>query len=257
MHDAQMTSRLVTPWWRSREFTERPSASGGVAATRTLDWESSAVQSLLAETRAGSPAATERELLMGAHALIAARVRPVYSLDDSQPASRTLAVGRGSCSQRLAALEAVARAGGVPTRVRGFLIDGRFWYPRFPRLRFAVPASVVLAWPEFLVAGVWVDASELFGPVGSLSGSRGFSNADGETLFDALTRTAVDWDGVTSTPSTCSACDLSGNVLRDLGRFDSRDDLFDRHGQTLCLPARVLGGPVMGRWSAGAPVPSA
>lgn len=34
--------------------------------------------------------------------------------------------------------------------------------------------------------------------------------------------------------------------------FDSRDELFTRHGQTLCRPARTLAEPVLGRWSAGA-----
>jgi hypothetical protein len=233
------------------------SASGGVAATPTLDWKSQVLQALLSELRpAGSPD-DGRALLLRAHGLIASRVLPVYALDDSQPASRTLARGRGSCSQRLALLEAVARAAGIPTRVRGLLVDGRFWYPRFPWLRFAVPGAVLLAWPEFLLAGEWVGASELFGPVGSLSGSNGFSNADGETLFDAIARTAVDWDGSTSTSTARSACDLSATVLMDLGRFDSRDELFSRHGQTLCWPARTLGAPLMGRWSAGASTPAA
>ncbi len=233
------------------------SGTGSLTATRTVDWHSPAVQALLTDARRACPNADDRQLLWSAHDLIAARVRPVYSLDDAQPASRTLRNGRGSCSQRLAVLEAVARAAGIPTRTRGLLIDGRFWYPRFPRLRFAVPEAVLLAWPEFYLDGQWVDASDLFGPVGSASQGRGFSNAGRETLFDALARTAVDWDGTTSTGDRCSACDLSGTVRRDLGRFDSRDDLFARHGQTLCLPARILGGPVLGRWSAGAPVPSA
>ncbi|SEK66054.1 hypothetical protein [Nonomuraea pusilla] len=68
-------------------------------------------------------------------------------MNERQPASRTLALGRGSCSQRLAVLEAVARACGVATRVRGLLVDGRFWHPRFPLLRPLVPGRVVLAWP--------------------------------------------------------------------------------------------------------------
>ena len=164
--------------------------------------------------------------------LIASRVRPVYAVDDSQPGSRTLAWWRGSCSQRLAVLEAVARADGTATRVRGLLVDGRFWYPRLPRLRFAVPDAVLLAWPEFLLEGDGVAASELFGPVGSRCGGSGFSNADGETLFDAVARTAVDWDGTTSTLGACSACNLSATVLQEFGRFDSRDELFARPGQT-------------------------
>jgi len=255
-----MTSRALTPWWRSRQPSGAASgADGSVAPTPILDHASPAVRALLAELRLAEPDGAARALLLRAHGAIASRVRAVYAVDDAQPASRTLARGRGSCSQRLAVLEAVARADGTPTRVRGLLIDGRFWYPRFPRLRFAVPDAVLLAWPEFLLDGMWTGAEELFGSVGALSADGGFTNAgggftnaDGETLFDALGRTAVDWDGATSTPEQCSACDLSGQVLLDLGRFGSRDDLFAAHGQTLCWSARTAADPVLSRWSAGA-----
>ena len=248
-----MTSRALTPWWRSRRPPgTRPGTEGSAAATAILDHGSAAVRSLLDELRRVEPDGDARALLLRAHASIASRVRPVYAVDDAQPASRTLARGRGSCSQRLAVLEAVARADGTPTRVRGLLVDGRFWYPRFPRLRFAVPDAVLLAWPEFLLDGEWIGVEELFGSVGALSSGGGFTNADGETLFDALGRTAVDWDGATSSPGQCSACDLSGEVLADLGRYGSRDELFAAHGQTLCWSARTAADPVLSRWSAGA-----
>lgn len=146
-----------------------------------------------------------------------------------QPASRTLTRGRGSCSQRLAVLEAVARSADIATRSRGLLVDGSFWYPRFPRLRFAVPDTVVLAWPEFNLDGAWTSASDLFEP--PHASPAGFTNADSETLFDALARGAVDWDGVTSSTGACSSCDLSAAVLEDLGRYDSRDELFSRPRQ--------------------------
>lgn len=248
-----MTSRALTPWWRSRQ-PAGPSAGaeGSVAATPILDHASTAVRALLDELRRAEPDGDARALLLRAHAAIASRVRPVYAVDDAQPASLTLARGRGSCSQRLAVLEAVARANGTPTRVRGLLVDGRFWYPRFPRLRFAVPDAVLLAWPEFLLDGEWTGAEELFGPVGALSAGGGFTNADGETPFDALGRSAVDWDGATSSPGQCLACDLSAEVLLDLGRYGSRDDLFAGHGQTLCWSARTAADPVLSRWSAGA-----
>ncbi len=62
---------------------------------------------------------------------------------------------------------------------------------------------------------------------------------------------AVDWDA----PAACAGsapCDLSAHLRTDLGRFTSRDELFARHGQTMCRPARTLAEPVLGRWSAGA-----
>jgi hypothetical protein len=255
-HDGGVTTSLLTPWWRSRRDTEAQvaEAMGSTEPTAILNWRSAPVCALATEL--GS-AEGDRELLQRAHGVIASRVHPVYAVDDAQPVSRTLIRGRGSCSQRLAVLEAVARSAGIATRSRGLLVDGTFWYPRFPRLRFAVPDAVLLAWPEFSLDGAWVSASELFGPVVSLATTAGFTNADGETLFDALARGAVDWDGVTSSPGSCSSCDLSATVLQDLGRFDSRDELFARHGQTLCWPARTLAEPVLSRWSAGAASPAA
>lgn len=166
-------------------------------------------------------------------------------MNDTQPVSRTLLLERGSCSQRLAVLEAVGRAGGIAGRVRGLLVDGRFWHSRFPRLRALVPHQVVLAWPEFMLGGQWVAVSELYGDLGTLQEGGGFTNTGGETLFDAVARTAVDWDG-----TTCSSCDLSGHVLTDLGYFSSRDALFQAHGQTLCLPVRIIADPIMARRAA-------
>ena len=249
-----MTSRLLMPW-RVRREGDSPASrvSGGVATTAILDWKDPAILALRNDARSLAAAPNDsRALLLMAHGLIVERVRPVYALDDAQPAARTLTLGRGSCSQRLGLLESVARSAGISTRVRGLLVNGRFWYSRFSWLRFAVPDEVLLAWPEFWLDDEWVDASALFGPPDAASSGARFSNDDGETLFDAVARGAVDWDGGTSTPTSCSSCDLSGEVLADLGRFNSRDELFAQHGQTLCRTARTLGGPVMSRWSAGA-----
>ncbi|MFG3498796.1 transglutaminase domain-containing protein [Streptomyces sp. NPDC047928] len=285
-----MTCAVVTPWWRRRSGA--PSGReeyGSVAATPILDRGHPRVAALVADARnAAGPEAGARDLVAAAHGLIQERVRPVYAMDDTQPVSRTLARGRGSCSQRLAVLEAVARAFGVRTRVRGLVVDGSFWYPRFPRTRYLVPSEVVLAWPEFRFedegeddggyaaggrsgngngnaaggrsgngdgnecAAAWVPVSELFGSLGALAAGnpRGFTNTGTQTLFEALARTAVDWDGSTCGGGSCSAYDLSASVLRDLGRFPSRDALFAAHGQTLCPLARVVGDAVLGRRAA-------
>ncbi|QIP88728.1 transglutaminase domain-containing protein [Streptomyces sp. Tu 2975] len=208
-------------------------------------------------------AADQVQALRRAHRWIATAVRPVYSVQDERPVSEVLRRGRGSCSQRLAVLESVARASGIATRVRGLVVDGAFWYPRFPRLHRIVPDQVLLAWPEFRIDGLspdghpaasWLTVSELFGELGELSGDPGggFTNAEAETLFEALSRTAIDWDGSTACPSAGAPCDLSAHVLTDLGHFDSRDELFSRHGQTLCGAARLLAEPVLGRRAAGA-----
>jgi hypothetical protein len=216
---------------------------------------------MAAQERGKGPAA-KAAALRRAHRWISEEVRPVYSVEEARPVSQVLRLGRGSCSQRMAVLEAVARAWGVPSRVRGLVVEGTFWYPRFPRLRRLVPDHVVLAWPEFRLDGLseaadaaapWLPVSELFAGVSEPRGwaDGGFTNAGPETLFEALSRTNVDWDRVTDCPASDGSCDFSAYLLTDLGHFDSRDDLFAQHGQTLCGPARFLAEPVLGRRAAG------
>ena len=239
---------LLTPWYRRPAVRAGggDATPGSTAATRILDVDAPLVRALVSRARAG--AADEREpldVLAAAHALIRDEVRPVYALDETQSASRTLLRGRGSCSQRLAVLESVARACGVETRVRALLVDRVFWYPRFPRtLHPFLPDRMLLAWPEFAIDG-WRGASELFGPIGC-RGGRGFANHGAETLFEAAGRCAIDWDGTASD----DAYDLSRFVVADHGRFTDRDALFSRLGQTLCVPSRLVLNPVLGRIAA-------
>jgi hypothetical protein len=219
--------------WRSDSFT-------GLAGFLGTDTESTYAESVATESY-------EQAWLRHAHQAIAAQVRPVYALNDIQPSSKTLDRGRGSCSQRLAVLEALARRRGIRTRVEGLVVDGRFWYPRFPRTPWLVPDRVVLAWPEFRTAtGGWIPVGELF--EATVVMEDGFTNAGEETLFDAIGRTGVTWRGDCST----GVCDLSGHLLETLGYFDHRDDLFKEYGQTLCWAARTIGDPFMSHRSAGA-----
>lgn len=262
-----MVSTLLTPRGRDRQAAVGGrDARGGTAPTRILDRGHprvrSVVRSLGMAVPEGDGPAAKVAALRHAHRWISAEVRPVYSVEEARPVSRVLRLGRGSCSQRMAVLEAVARTWGIPSRVRGLVVDGTFWYPRFPRLRRLVPHQVVLAWPEFRIGGLseadhaaapWLPVSELFGGTGEPRGriGGGFTNAGPETLFEALSRTSVDWDGATACPASDGSCDLSAYLLTDLGRFDSRDELFAQYGQTLCAPARLLAEPVLGRRAAG------
>ena len=235
---------VLTPWYRraSTPAGGGPHVAGSLAPTDILDFDSFEVQQLV--NRARQVATAPLEVLEAAHALIRHDVRPVYALDESTPSSRTLRRGKGSCSQRLAILESVARSVGVPTRVRALLIDRSFWYPRFPRIGFLLPNKVMLVWPEFDIDGAWRSASDLFGPIGCHGGGA-FTNTGSETLFEAIGRCAVDWDG----RSPGSEYDLSHFVREDHGYFADRDAAFSQLGQTLAAPFRVLVDPVLRRVS--------
>ena len=236
-----MLTTILTPWYRRTHSRVGGSSdhAGSTNHTPILDYHSVAIQDLVARARAEVRDANSLAIVQAAHALIRDEVQAVYGMEEATPASETLMRGFGSCSQRLAVLESVARSVGVETRVRALLIDRSFWAPRFPRFTFVLPPHIVIAWPELLRED-WRSVSELFGPVGCQNGPA-FTNSGSETLFEAVGRCAVDWDGFIGGGDS----DLSRFVRADLGYFTDRDELFERVGQTLCAPSRRLVDPVM------------
>lgn len=234
-------SALITPWYRRSpaRVGGGPEQPGSVAATPILDHEASWIARLVARSQDLAHSTEQVSVLQAAHSIIRDEVRAVYALDECTPASRTLARGFGSCSQRLAILESAARAIGVATRVRALLLDRSFWYPRFPHIGFALPDRILLVWPEFSIEE-WRPASELFGPIGCRGGGS-FTNRGSETLFEAAGRCAIDWDG----RADDDAYDLSRFVRIDYGYFANRDDAFMRLGQTLCAPSRGIADLVL------------
>jgi hypothetical protein len=211
----------------SVDLAPRP---GNVRATAILDTHHEEVQRL-AETIARQQL-PDRISLQKAHVLLTSMLRPVYSVDEWQRASKTLLKRRGSCSQRMACLEAIARAVGIPTRVRAIHLKGSFWYPRFRLLRWFIPKRILLVWPQFFLEGMWVDFDELHAPMAQLAATatHGFAN-DRESLFEAVQDTPVDLFGKTCGMACAkSEHDLSRFVLDDKGFFDTRDEAFERFG---------------------------
>jgi transglutaminase superfamily protein len=199
-------------------------------ATSILDHQEAIICDLAMRLREREP--EDRKLVQSAHRYLVEFVNPIYTLDELQPASQTIRVRHGSCSQRMACLEAVSRACRVPTRSRVLRVSGRFWYPRFQMFRAFIPSRILLVWPQFFVDGTWVDFDELYGTAADLAGTadRAFSN-DGESIFDAVHHTPVDFMAKTCNVGCArSKFDLSRFVLADEGFFDTRDKVFERFG---------------------------
>jgi transglutaminase-like putative cysteine protease len=240
---------LLMPRHRRRSATADPASAevpGSIAASPILDHETSEVRALVDRARRRAAGDEPLAAVEAAYALIRDEVRPRYAMEELTPTSRTLARGYGSCSQRLAVLESAARRLGIATRSRALLVDRAFWYPRFPRAHSFLPPEILLVWPEFEIAGEWRSAAELFGAIGCRGGGA-FRNTGAETLFEAVGRCAVDWDGAAAAGD---AYDLSRFVRADLGRFADRDEVFARFGQTLCAPSRAVVDPIMRRIAA-------
>jgi hypothetical protein len=96
-------------------------------------------------------------------------------------------------------------------------------------MRGFIPRRILLALPQFLIDGHWLNAEELFGSIDSLARQNlsGFSNR-AESLFDALAHTAIDFYGK-SASCDGSHCDLSRYTVADAGIYAARDELFMRY----------------------------
>jgi hypothetical protein len=200
-----------------------------LGATPIYDLQSPEVRSLAAKLRASYP--DDRRYLQAAHTHLSdANMLTVYSIDDEQPASVTLRENKGACAQRMAALEALARAAGIATRVRALWLAKRFWFHRLPLLRWGLPDAVLYTWPQFYLDGAWVDFDELYRPMEELAAKarHPFSNA-GESIFSAVQDQPVDFLGK-SRRGGHPEMDLSPIVTSDAGIYDTREELFAAQG---------------------------
>ena len=199
-----------------------------LASTNILNHAHPAVKLLV--TQLSSPQSTPRAFVQAAHRYLGEKMKAVYSIDEERPVSETVRLNAGSCGQRMALTEALARGYGVPTRVRALWLDRHFWNSRLPLLRFFLPKRTLMPWPQFYLDGSWVDLDELFGPIAQLAANtpvkHPFTNR-GESLFDAVRHMPVDFFGkLKGTPY--SSYDISNVVLEDGGIFETRDELLAR-----------------------------
>jgi hypothetical protein len=206
-------------------------SEANLCPTAILDFRDSRLSAAAAQIR--NSAESDLEFLRASHQMIMRSVRPIYTLNEFQSASETFKKQAGSCSQRLACLEAFARAGSVPTRVNAYWIKGEFWYPRFHKYRLFIPKVLLLAWPEFHVNNCWTSVDEIYSPVAEIfqNSNSGFSNRDTETLFEAIQATPIDFSGkALSCECRNSELSLSRYVASNAGIFATRDEVFGRFG---------------------------
>ena len=199
-----------------------------LSATAILDHQHTEVQSLVGQLSRANP--SPRAFVQAAHRYLGEKMRAVYSIDEDRPVSETLRLNEGSCGQRMATVEALARGYGVATRDRALWLDRRFWFSRLPLLRFFLPARTLMPWSQFYLESRWVDLDELFGPIDELAANSSVKHAftnRGESLFDAVRHMPVDFFGKLRGTQYASY-DISTVGVGDGGIFDTRDDLLAR-----------------------------
>jgi hypothetical protein len=202
-----------------------PPVAKNYVATAILDFDHPRVSALVAKVKVSSEL---RGPLPAAHTSISTSMEAVYSIDDTQVASKTFLLNKGSCAQRMVCLETLARGLGIATRVRALWLDKTFWYFRVPLLRHHLPERTLMPWPQFNIGDLWIDFDEIYAPISELAAhpayDHPFTNA-GESLFDAVQHTPVDLLSKLR-GSQYAKFDIGRFVVEDGGFFDTRDDLY-------------------------------
>lgn len=200
-------------------------------ATHILNYQHPTVQHFIMQQLGAALELPASHFLQCAHQRISQYIRPIYTVDELQASSSTFEKKQGSCSQRMACLESICRARGIPTRVRALWLAGAFWYPRFGITKRCIPEKILLPWAQFYIEDTWLDFDEIYSS--KQLGSSGFRN-DAETIFDAVAHTSVDFFQKNCQKNCEAGCssstDLSRFVIEDAGFFDSRDALYDYFG---------------------------
>lgn len=199
-----------------------------LSTTPILDYNNRELSQLVESIYASS----EHDFLRKAYLEVMRRIYPIYTIDEYQPASVTLKKEKGSCTQRAALVEAMARSVGIPTRIHALWIDGTFWYPRFPRWTYPfIPKRILLLWSQFLIEDQWLDFAEVIASLEELAthSDSGFTN-HAETLYDAIAIRPVDFDNRLARCECGDRYDLSHYVLGDGGMFDDRVTALEYYG---------------------------
>lgn len=190
-----------------------------------------------------------RDYLRAAHQHLLDHLKAVYDLEEHLPVSKILAQGTASCSQRIACFEALARAGGVGTRVKTRFLTGAYWAPRLPLLKPFLRKPSLIPWPQFELDGRWVDFEEVFGTLEELAPAtrRRFTNR-GESMFEAIGHSVVDFSGKLKKAGHPRGVelDLSEFVAEERETFDSRDAMFERYDAEPSAIGRLMFNTVYG-----------
>jgi hypothetical protein len=207
-----------------------------LVSTPILDFQNENVESLKNDLY--GPDMSDRDFLKAAHGRFRDDTMPgVYSVDEDQPVSKTLSLGKGSCAQRMACVEALARAAGIPTRVRVLWLDRGFWNSRLPLLRLVLPKRTLMPWPQFFLDAEWVDFEEIYGPVIDVAArstdNHPFTNS-GESVYSSISHIPVDLLGKLK-GTDYAFYDISHFVVGDDGFMDTRDDLLKKYDESTWL----------------------
>lgn len=207
-------------------------------ATRMLDYEQETIRELI--RRRGWDDMDNYHKILSIYNYVRDEIRFGYNSDDTIPASKVLSDGYGQCNTKTTLLMALLRAAGIPCRAHGFIIDKGLQRGAMPEWVYKLsPADLLHSWAEVYYGGVWYDMEGIILDKPYLEKlQKSFADCDGSfcgygVSTDDLKNPPVDWNAN-------STYIQKNDIKRDLGVYDSPDDLFARHAQQLSRTKKLF-----------------
>lgn len=156
-----------------------------------------------------------------------------YNIDDNIPASRVLKDGYGQCNTKGILFMALLRACGIPCRVHGFTIDKKLQKGAMTGFVYKnAPQDILHSWVEvyhgerwFELEAIIIDRTYLNSLQAANPECKGDFCGYGVGVKDLLDP-VIDFNGNNTYIQ-------SEGINRDLGIYDSPDELFNKHDQAL------------------------
>lgn len=206
--------------------------------TPLLDYSSEAIQSLI--RKRDWRRLDEFHRIKGVYDFVRNEILFGYSAGDRLPASRVLAEGYGQCNTKGILFMALLRGVEVPCRIHGFTIDKRLQKGTMTGIVYQnAPAEIFHSWVEVFLEGRWYALEALILDQGYLCALQaahptctgafcGYGVAVGD-----FRHPPVEWN-------RNNTYIQSEGIRRDLGVYDSPDELMARHGQQMSGPREFL-----------------
>lgn len=199
--------------------------------TPLLDYGHPSLQRLIDEQ--GWKTLTEKEKILAVYDHVRDAMVFGFNAADDIPASRVLRDGYGQCNTKGILFMALLRALEIPCRVHGFTVDKRIQKGVIRGLFYRLsPGEILHSWVEVYHHGRWYNLEGFILDVPYLAGLQAmFPEITGTfrgygVATDDFKNPRIYWDGN-------DTCIQKEGIIRDLGVYESPDELFTKHRQRL------------------------
>ncbi|MCL2797124.1 MAG: transglutaminase-like domain-containing protein [Firmicutes bacterium] len=197
--------------------------------TPLINYNAPELQTLLLNR--GWRALDEKDRILAVYNFVRDEIEFGYNIGDDISATKVLKDGYGQCNTKGTLFMALLRALGIPCRIHGFFVDKSVQYGAMKGFYYRqAPKEILHSWVEILYNGKWLNLEGFILDVKYLGKlQEKFTDCKGSfcgygVAVPDFKNPPVEWSG----DDTYIQKD---SIIKDLGVFDSPDELFGAYRQ--------------------------